>query len=318
MTKQTSFDTTAIAGAQRQEYWKRCVSDTYFPLELDYMAGDSFQGRLELFSLGDLSLSYLDSSPLRYRRQSHHLGQCEDESFLLSLPLRSCFEFTQRGRRTVCQPGSFVLERSGEPYEFLYAQSNALWVLKLPERTLRRHVATPDQRCALNFDATRGAGALFADYLALSARRLGELEPGDGQRLSRQLLELLGMALERQHPGESQSSAVATAHLRRVEQHIHRHLDDSSLNPAGIAQACGISVRYLHRLFQGSGRSVQEWVRELRLQACHDALLVTPPPPSIGELAYRWGFADQAHFNRAFKARYGIAPGELRRAPRIN
>ncbi|MDF3868787.1 helix-turn-helix domain-containing protein [Pseudomonas denitrificans (nom. rej.)] len=308
------YDTTEIPGEQRQAYWNRCVSQTYFPLELDFARAPGFSGRLETHELGDLSLSYLESSPLRYRRQTHHLAQCDESSFLLTLPLHSCFEFTQRGRQTRCDPGAFVLERSSEPYEFQYAEHNAMWVLKLPERILHRHVAVPDQRCALNFDASHGAGALFADYLALSARRLPELQPGDGRRLGNQLLELLGMALERQNPGEGDSGAVRAAHLRRIEQHILRHLGDSALNPAEIAAACGISVRYLHLLFRQSGRSVQDWIRELRLQACHEALRSSPAPVSIGELAYRWGFADQAHFNRAFKQRYGMAPGALRRS----
>lgn len=314
MTTQAHFDTASVPGDQRQAYWNRCVSNAYFPLELDYAQAEGFSGHLELHQLGELSLSYLESSPLRYRRQTHHLAQCDESSFLLTLPLRSCFEFTQRGRQTRCEPGAFVLERSSEPYEFHYPQHNAMWVLKLPERILRRHVAVPDQRCALNFDASQGSGALFADYLALSARRLPELQPEDGRRLGNHLLELLAMAMERQNAGESDSGAVRAAHLRRIEQHILRNLGDSELNPASIALACGISLRYLHRLFQQSGRSVQEWIRDLRLQACHEALRASQVPLSIGELAYRWGFADQAHFNRAFKKRYGMSPGELRRS----
>lgn len=313
MTSIARFDTASQPEQQRQAYWNQCVSGAYFPLELDYTGPQPLCASLELFDLGELSLSQLRSTPLRYRRQTRHLSACDEASFLLTLPLHSCFEFTQRGRSIRCAPGSFVLERSAEPYEFHYAQDNLLRVLKLPETTLRRHVAAPDRLCALAFDASQGAGALFVDYLELCVRRLGELHPGDEAHLGRQLMELLGLALERQAPGESGESAVSAAHLLRIERHIHRHLGDNDLSPASIAVACGISVRYLHRLFQGSGRSVQEWIRALRLQACHEALSSGPPNLPLGELAYRWGFADQAHFSRLFKQRFGVTPGEVRR-----
>jgi AraC-like DNA-binding protein len=72
-------------------------------------------------------------------------------------------------------------------------------------------------------------------------------------------------------------------------------------------------VRYLHRLFKPTGRSVGDWIRELRLEACRESLSTGERALSLGELAYRWGFSDQAHFCRAFKARFGIPPGEARR-----
>ncbi|MGU3286911.1 AraC family transcriptional regulator [Methylobacterium mesophilicum] len=39
---------------------------------------------------------------------------------------------------------------------------------------------------------------------------------------------------------------------------------------------------------------------------------------SIGALAYGCGFANQAHFARRFKARYGMAPSEHRHAALMN
>jgi AraC-like DNA-binding protein len=35
---------------------------------------------------------------------------------------------------------------------------------------------------------------------------------------------------------------------------------------------------------------------------------------SIGQLAFRWGFADQAQFTRAFRQRFGCTAREVRAA----
>ena len=62
-----------------------------------------------------------------------------------------------------------------------------------------------------------------------------------------------------------------------------------------------------------SCRTVTEYVRELRLQACHEALVRGGPQVAVGTLCYEWGFSDQSHFTRMFKRRFGVAPGEARR-----
>jgi AraC-like DNA-binding protein len=49
--------------------------------------------------------------------------------------------------------------------------------------------------------------------------------------------------------------------------------------------------------------------RHIRSSACDDYLLAL-------HIATRWGFRSQAHFTRAFHARYGITPAELRRTSR--
>ncbi|HXH02934.1 MAG TPA: helix-turn-helix domain-containing protein [Candidatus Competibacteraceae bacterium] len=314
---QRIYDTTGVPAPQRAAYWRQSIAAAYFPLELEFGRPEHFHGELTLSSLGDLSLSRLRSDALRYRRQTCHLTADSEEYFLLSIPELAAIEFSQLGRRTLCPPGSFVLERSGEPYEFLYTCANALQVLKLPERALRLRIAGLDRLCAMRFDARDGTRALFVEFLTLAFRHTAALGPAQAATVARQILDLLAMALQREHDvGESEESAVQAAHLRRIESYIRRHLGEPALTPAGIAAACGVSVRYLHRLFQPTGRSVGEWIRELRLEACREALVGGEHAPSIGALAYRWGFADQAHFCRAFKARYGISPGEARRLAR--
>ncbi|MFD5432690.1 hypothetical protein ACFWJ4_11020 [Kitasatospora sp. NPDC127067] len=58
------------------------------------------------------------------------------------------------------------------------------------------------------------------------------------------------------------------AHLvRRVREYIVHHLGDPELSPERVARAHHISVRYLHRLFEGEGATVGRLVQRLRLDA---------------------------------------------------
>jgi acetamidase/formamidase/AraC-like DNA-binding protein len=94
---------------------------------------------------------------------------------------------------------------------------------------------------------------------------------------------------------------------------IERKLDDPELTPAKVAQAEGISERYLQKLFEGTGSSFTHYLRERRLQRTR-ADLSNPAEAhhSISEIAFRSGFNDSAHFSRAFRHRFGLSPREFR------
>ncbi|MFG2915024.1 helix-turn-helix domain-containing protein [Kitasatospora sp. NPDC048298] len=102
---------------------------------------------------------------------------------------------------------------------------------------------------------------------------------------------------------------VNDAVLFRVRQFVRRHLSDPGLSPEGIARAHGVSARYLHRLFEGEGRTLYQWIREQRLEGCRRALLATPADSlSVGLIARRWGFTSPGQLSRAFHGAYGLSP----------
>ncbi|MCZ0982276.1 hypothetical protein O1L60_34535 [Streptomyces diastatochromogenes] len=73
--------------------------------------------------------------------------------------------------------------------------------------------------------------------------------------------------------------------MRRVRDHINRNLGDPDLSPERIARAQRISVRYLHRLFEGEGTTVGQLIRQRRLEECGRELgrrggTAPPCPPS--------------------------------------
>ena len=81
-----------------------------------------------------------------------------------------------------------------------------------------------------------------------------------------------------------------------------------------VAQAEGVSTRYLQRLFTQAGNSFIHYLRTRRLERCR-ADLASPlhDELSISEICFRWGFNGSAHFSRAFRKEYGMSPREYRR-----
>jgi len=97
---------------------------------------------------------------------------------------------------------------------------------------------------------------------------------------------------------------------------VRKNLCDPDLAPDSIAQACGISLRYLHLLFKDAEASVCQWIREKRLQSAYEMLQKAAPQTSIAQIAYAVGFSDHAQFSNAFRKKFGQAPSELR-APKM-
>jgi AraC-like DNA-binding protein len=264
-----------------------------------------------------VSLSRLTSEALQYRRLSHHFKAERDEHFLVTVPACSEIYFAQGGKDVRCHPGGFILERSHEPYEFSHDDPADLWVLKVEAKALGLRLRAPDRFCSLQFNAAEGAGGLFADMLHLIPGRFNAMGFEARETVGKQLIDLLVLALKNdERTLTSGASTVREAHLTRIESMVRRNLGDTGLDPQAIAQACGISTRYLHELFRDTNQTLGSWIRDQRLEACREALADRSNRQSLAEIAYRFGFGDQAQFSRAFKAHYGAAPKEYRQHSR--
>jgi AraC family transcriptional activator of tynA and feaB len=94
---------------------------------------------------------------------------------------------------------------------------------------------------------------------------------------------------------------------------IEEHLADEDLGPARTAERLGVSVRTVHALFAGSGRSYAATVRRFRMERVRRAL----GDPALAHLrvidvAADAGFGSSTGFHRAFQHEFGRSPGECR------
>jgi len=163
--------------------------------------------------------------------------------------------------------------------------------------------------------ASGGFTEVFSRTLESTARNLETLSDPEWAALAQGLADLLPTFVRQLVAPTTEAGGTATqaAILHRLCQTIERKLDDPELTPARVAEAEGISERYMQKLFEGSGSSFTHYLRERRLQRT-SAELSNPAEAhhSISEIAYRNGFNDSAHFSRAFRHRFGLSPREFR------
>jgi len=119
-------------------------------------------------------------------------------------------------------------------------------------------------------------------------------------------------AAQRMPPGERYGvhHAGMLAALEAMEASLEEPLPRTAL-----AARAGLSVRQLERLFQAQlGTTLGAHYRELRLDRAR--LLLRQGPLSVLQTAMAGGFVSAAHFSRAYRARFGIAPRAERPSPR--
>ncbi|WP_417532846.1 AraC family transcriptional regulator [Marinobacterium stanieri] len=101
------------------------------------------------------------------------------------------------------------------------------------------------------------------------------------------------------------------ARINDVLYEIHR---DTSAELSGrrLARVAAYSEQHFHRVFQEVvGESVHQYVRRTRLEQAANQLMFDRKRPVL-EVTEQCGFASLSSFSRAFKATFGVTPGQWR------
>lgn len=157
-------------------------------------------------------------------------------------------------------------------------------------------------------------GGLLADHLDSLHRRLPSVSAEQTADVVYATTRMLAACLRPAQPVLAQAQAEMRAvTLERIQRHIGRNLG-APLTPESLCRAFGISRSLLYRLFEPLG-GVAHYVQQRRLlRAFHALANPVNQRLRVAEIATRLGFTSEAHFSRAFRAAFGLAPREARAA----
>jgi AraC-like DNA-binding protein len=159
-----------------------------------------------------------------------------------------------------------------------------------------------------------GLNHVFAGLLRSVAETLGDLGSDELRPVELAVTEFLVACLSDDLPDMRGAQAMRRAQLHRVQQTIERLLAEPGLDLAQVAQAEGVSTRYLQKLFKSEGENFTHYLRLRRLERCRlDLINARYSDHSISSICFRWGFNGSPHFSRAFRDAYGTTPREYRR-----
>jgi AraC-like DNA-binding protein len=308
------YSSDRLVGDRRQA-WQSLIAEVYASVDITISGKSDFVGQIRRSALGNLDISEVVTDHEDATRTSRHVARDSNEFFLFVLVRQGHLNVSQFKRDCVLPPGSFTMLDLSSPYTYRHNERTDALDLKIPAEMIRARIADPTRLCAVTRPIEAGLSRVAADFISSLATEVSRIPESTAERVAAKTIDLLGVLLDSGADdlplGES---AVSLAIRRRCLGFIESHAADPDLDPAAIAAAAGISVRYLHKIFQGGGQSVGQVLRDRRLNRCRDDLADERKARlSIGEIAYRNGFRSQAHFTTAFAAKFGCSPGDLRR-----
>lgn len=299
----------------RVDYWRHVVDETLGPLDLRLPSGPDLRDELLIGDAGAVRVAQL-STPTAggANRTPKHIRRSDLEVCTIDVLVRGRGVVEQDGRQAVLGPGGFALVDLSSPVHWTTSAMQTVAVV-FPRVLLPLRPGEVAGLTAVRFPGDQGIGALVSSLARQLPRRLDDWDAADGPRLGTAVVDLFTVALaarldrREQVPPDTRQRAL----LLRVQAFIEARLGDPALSPGVIAAAHYISPRYLYKLFELQGQTVAGWIRQRRLERCRrdllDPALAARP---VSAIAARWGLVNAAHFSRAFRAAYGVAPVEYR------
>jgi AraC-like DNA-binding protein len=314
-----TLSTDLLPVRDRYPYWKEAVCDMFVGLDCSRSAEGPFQGsavrRSVQYDAGEcVSFIEVASEPQRAVRSQRQIRRDRDAWLMLLVQTAGPAVLRQCGRTAALGAGDMVLFDSTSAYEFDFGAPFRQLVVKIPHRRLAARLPAPTLWMGRPIAASATLGRVLAAHVAAVSSAIESIPQAVRPGLVDRTVDLIAFTFAGAlHDLGDQASTARRVLLVRAVQYADAHIHDPALAPADIAAALGISVGYLHRLFQGVGSSVSAHIRDRRLARCRDQLgSPLHAGEHITEIALRWGFNDLPHFSRAFHARYGQSPRDYR------
>ncbi|MCW5771149.1 MAG: helix-turn-helix domain-containing protein [Rhodospirillaceae bacterium] len=316
-----SLSTEAVPARQKYAFWKEAVCDLFVGLECSRSGDAPFFGTaqrrvVDWDSTDSVSFIEVASVAQQAARSQKHIRRSADAWLMLLVQTAGPAVLRQAGRTAVLGPGDMVLFDSTRDYDFAFDQPFRQLVLKVPHHRLARRLPPAAAWLGRSISSASPLGGVLAAHLAAVSRSIDSIEPAFRPGLLDRTLDLLAYTFAGlQSTFGDTASTGRRVLLARAMQYVEAHAGDPLLAPGDVAAALGISVGYLHRLFQGVDRSVSGYMREFRLARCREQLgSVLHAGEHVTEIAMRWGFNDMPHFSRVFRQAFGVSPREYRAA----
>ncbi len=220
-----------------------------------------------------------------------------------TLVVSGSLEEIYTGRRYAVGAGGLHGKPAGEPHANRYGPAGALSFLAevLPHRAaeIRSHIGALDCTWAL----PHGLPNLRAMEICREYGQPDGATPLVIEALSLEVLAGVARCLRDEAPD-------VPPWLMRVREQLHDEFS-SAVRLGELARTAGVHPVHLARAFRKHfGASPGEYLRRLRLAWARDQIVRTARP--VSRIALEAGFADQSHFTRAFRGRYGVTPARLR------
>lgn len=267
------------------------------------------RGAMTSDDLGDLGVYGIRGTPQVLVKTPTAVRREPSDLVKVCVVVRGTMLVDQNEHQVTARPGQLAVYDTGRPYRLRLDGAWDVRVLTAPRPNITVPAGAFASSMARPIDARHGPASLLTACVedALSSGVAADT----AGHVHAATLALLAGTLS---TGEERRAPTDDALVTRVVRFVDGHLDEP-LPPARLAREHHVSVRTLHRALQEADTSPGALVRSRRLDAIHRDL--TDPGLdhlAITAVAARRGVLDASWLSRAFRARFGASPSQVRRA----
>lgn len=292
------------------------MSDVYYSLEIKRSDVDGLRGRIRQCDIGPVSITTFDSDEQRVFRTRSRIARDPDDSYVLVMPVRKNLYFSQNGRSGFVKPGGHVLVSTSEFYELSCPDGFINWTVKIPGEELRKRNPCVNDYTGCRFPINVQMSHFARQQVRALAVAFGNAKPRHATELARNLIDTIALLIDSEVEGSMRDTHTQHRIRGRIMSYIRTNIGEFDLSPKMIAEANGISVSYLYKLFGKTDMTVGDYIIAQRLQASYETLSTTGSrEATVSEVAYSFGFRNMSHFSRVFRQRYNVSPSAVRKSP---
>ena len=310
-----AFPLTEVPQREKFEHFSGLVDEVFCPMHCqpNFASTASFDARIEAMDLGNIKLARVTTTPLVVRRRKQDIGRMCDAPYLIKFQLQGEAFWSQRNKDVHLRPGDFVICSTSEPYALRFDGPYQMPVLAVAEQVMRRLTPDPDQFLGRRMPRDDAACGLLSSFVAQVVQRMPTLPESMIARVETNILDLLGGVLSSHAATNAQTHLSREQHISNIRGFVRDNLRNRRLGPAMLAQAFGVSTRYVHKIFAEESLTLNRYIQSMRLDACYQSLIDPKFAHfSITDIALYWGFYDLPHMTRCFKKTYGATPKGVR------
>ncbi|MGW0567578.1 AraC-like ligand-binding domain-containing protein [Streptomyces tauricus] len=309
----TVLTTRSVAPSESLDYWHDVVLDTLVGMDIT-TEGRTYDAAMRTDRLGNLQITTVECDPGQVHRTPRAIAHGDGRQVFVAVQGAGRAQVEQDGRTTELRTGDIGFFETVRPFRTVYPERFRMKIFAVPRALLQLPDAGLRQLTGRSIRPTGGLPALLAPTLDRLADTSASYAAPTADRLAESVIDLMAAtAADQLGADPAELPGADGVLLLRIRTYIRWHLSDPGLTPAVIADAHGISVRCLHRLFEAEDSTVCRWIREQRLQECRQELAARPPGSvTLGQVARRWGFTGPAGLAKAFRNSFGLSPTDWR------
>ncbi|WP_225823558.1 helix-turn-helix domain-containing protein [Streptomyces naphthomycinicus] len=301
--------TRSVPPRESLDFWHDAVLATLVGMDIA-TEGRTYDAAMRTDHLGHLQITTVECDPGRVHRTPRFIARGDGRQVFVALQRTGRAQVEQDGRTTELRAGDIGFFETLRPFRATFPERFRMHIFAVPRDLIERPEADLERLTARALGPHHGLPALLTPLLERLADDSETYATPVAERLAQAVIDLTAATAARQLDADATKLPGADrVLLLRIKNFVGWHLSDPGLTPQRIAAVHGISVRYLHRLFEAESTTVCRWIRELRLDQCRRELAVREPGTvSLGQVARRWGFRSLAGFSRAFRGCFGLSP----------